>query len=70
MRSSTVATERLVAAAKTVQVWYDYQAKTPVVLSADLKERLLETCDPISYCVYSKLRLVLTQVNKKVLAWL
>jgi acyl-CoA thioester hydrolase len=33
-------TERVVANAKSVQVWYDYQAKTPVVLSADLKERL------------------------------
>ena len=33
-------TGRLVANAKSVQVWYDYQAKTPVVLSADLKERL------------------------------
>jgi acyl-CoA thioester hydrolase len=33
-------TERLVANAKSVQVWYDYQAKTPVVLTADLKERL------------------------------
>jgi len=33
-------TERLVANAKSVQVWYDYQAKKPVVLTADLKERL------------------------------
>ena len=33
-------TGRLVANAKSVQVWYDYQAKTPVVLSADLRERL------------------------------
>jgi len=34
------ATGRLVANAKSVQVWYDYQAKTPVVLTPDLKERL------------------------------
>ena len=33
-------TGRLVANAKSVQVWYDYQEKRPVVLSADLKERL------------------------------
>jgi len=33
-------TGRLVASAKSVQVWYDYQEKRPVVLSADLKERL------------------------------
>ena len=34
------ATGRLVANAKSIQVWYDYQAKTPVVLTPDLKERL------------------------------
>ena len=34
------ATGRLVANAKTVQVWYDYEAKTPVILSEELKERL------------------------------
>lgn len=33
-------TGRLVANAKSVQVWYDYEGKRPVVLSADLKERL------------------------------
>jgi acyl-CoA thioester hydrolase len=33
-------TGRLVANAKSVQVWYDYHAKKPVVLSEDLKERL------------------------------
>lgn len=31
---------RLVANAKSVQVWYDYQAKKPVILTDDLKERL------------------------------
>ena len=38
-----VPTGRLVANAKSVQVWYDYQAKKPVVLSADLRERLSKT---------------------------
>ena len=33
-------TGRLVANAKSVQVWYDYQAKKPVILSEELKERL------------------------------
>jgi acyl-CoA thioester hydrolase len=33
-------TGRLVANAKSVQVWYDYQAKKPVILSPDLRERL------------------------------
>ena len=33
-------TGRLVANAKSVQVWYDYQEKKPVILTADLKERL------------------------------
>jgi acyl-CoA thioester hydrolase len=33
-------TGRLVADAKSVQVWYDYQAKKPVILSPDLKELL------------------------------
>jgi acyl-CoA thioester hydrolase len=33
-------TGRLVANAKSVQVWYDYQEKKPVVLTADLKDRL------------------------------
>ncbi len=31
---------RLVANAKSVQVWYDYQAKKPVILSEELKDRL------------------------------
>ena len=35
-----VPTGRLVANAKSVQVWYDYHAKRPVVLSEDLRERL------------------------------
>jgi acyl-CoA thioester hydrolase len=34
------ATGRLVANAKSVQVWYDYEAKRPVILSPDLRERL------------------------------
>ena len=33
-------TGRLVANAKSVQVWYDYQEKKPVILSEDLKQRL------------------------------
>ena len=33
-------TGRLVANAKSVQVWYDYQEKKPVILSEDLRERL------------------------------
>lgn len=35
-----VATEGVVVNAKSVQVWYDYQAKKPVVLSQELKDRL------------------------------
>ena len=31
---------RVVVDAKSVQVWYDYQTKTPSVLSAELKDRL------------------------------
>jgi len=31
---------RVVVNAKSVQVWYDYHAKKPVMLSPDLKERL------------------------------
>ena len=35
-----VGTERLVAAAKTVQVWYDYGAGKPVALTEENKARL------------------------------
>ena len=35
-----VATAGVVVNAKSVQVWYDYQAKKPVVLSQELKDRL------------------------------
>ena len=35
-----VATERVVATAKTVQVWYDYSAGKPVALSEENKLRL------------------------------
>jgi len=35
-----VPTGRLVVNAKTVQVWYDYGAQKPAILSEELKERL------------------------------
>jgi acyl-CoA thioesterase FadM len=35
-----VATERVVATAKTVQVWYDYSAGRPVALTEENKLRL------------------------------
>jgi len=35
-----VPTGRVVVNAKSIQVWYDYAAKTPVPLSDDLKARL------------------------------
>jgi acyl-CoA thioester hydrolase len=40
-----VATERVVAAAKTVQVWYDYSAGKPVALTEENKLRLSRPVD-------------------------
>jgi acyl-CoA thioester hydrolase len=37
-----VATGRLVAAAKTIQVWYDYDAGRSVTISEELKQRLTQ----------------------------
>jgi acyl-CoA thioester hydrolase len=40
-----VATGRLVAAAKTVQVWFDYDANTPMPINEELRERLSRPVD-------------------------
>jgi acyl-CoA thioester hydrolase len=42
-----VPTGRLVAAAKTVQVWFDYDADRSVLIGEELKERLMRVVPPV-----------------------